>query len=170
MHAVIHTRRSTPGPPAKRRAAVGFSLVEVVLVVTIMAVIAAIAMPRYARAAAGYRAEAAARAVAEHLKLVRARAMAGSRAWTITIRTNAATVSATPTSTSADTSDDLNLVISTEPWRASISAADFLGDARFSFDGFGTPSLPGTVTVMSDGIRSTVTVDLLGNVYWSTTR
>lgn len=140
------------------------------LVVTIMAVIAAIAMPRYARAAAGYRAEAAARAVAEHLRLVRARAMAASRAWTVTVRSNSATVSATPTSTSADASDDLNLVISTEPWRASIDAADFLGDARFSFDGFGAPSLPGTITVVSDGIRSTVTVDLLGNVYWSTTR
>lgn len=170
MHAPTHTRRSTPGHPAPRRAAVGFSLIELVLVVTIVGVLAAIAMPRYARAAAGYRAEAAARAVAEQLKLIRARAMAGSRAWTITIRTNAAAISATPTATSADTSDDLDLVLSTEPWRASIDSADFLGDARFSFDGFGTPSLPGTITVVSDRIRSTVTVDLLGNVSWSTAR
>ncbi|MFO0835035.1 MAG: prepilin-type N-terminal cleavage/methylation domain-containing protein [Phycisphaerales bacterium] len=170
MHALTHTRRSTLGHRAKRRAAVGFSLVEVVLVLSIIAIIAAIAMPRYARAAAGYRAEAAARAVAEQLRLVRARAMASSRAWTVTIRPTLATISATPTATSGDTSDDLDLVISTEPWRASISGADFLGDARFSFDGFGAPSLPGTVTVVSDGIRSTVTVDLLGNVSWSTAR
>ncbi|MBL8759842.1 MAG: prepilin-type N-terminal cleavage/methylation domain-containing protein [Phycisphaerae bacterium] len=170
MHALIHTRRSTLGHNARRRAAVGFSLVEVVLVVSIIAVLAAIAMPRYARAAAGYRAEAAARAVAEHLKLVRARAIAGSRAWTITFRTSDGVVTATPTATSADTSDDLVLRAAAEPWKASLDKADFLGEARFSFDGFGAPSVPGTVDVVAGSIRSTVTIDLLGNAHWSTQR
>ncbi len=170
MDAVIHTRRSTPGHSAKRRVAVGFSLIEVVLVLAIITIIAAIAMPRYARAAAGYRTDAAARAVTEQLKLVRARAMASSRAWTVTFRLTEGVVCATPADTSADTSDDLTLVITSEPWHASLSNAEFLADSRFSFDGFGTPSAPGRVTVTSDGIRSTVTVDLLRNVSWSTTR
>jgi prepilin-type N-terminal cleavage/methylation domain-containing protein len=68
----------------KRRA---FTLIELMLVIAIMAVFSAMAMPRYGRSLARYRADVTARRIAADMALVqtRARAMGATRSMTFSL-------------------------------------------------------------------------------------
>src|SRR5204863_23675 len=63
-----HTPILRAGPASSRRA---FSLIEITLVLMVMGVLAALAVPRYASALARYRADAAARRIVADLDLAR---------------------------------------------------------------------------------------------------
>src|SRR5918993_3806654 len=76
--------------PVGRRAA-GFSLFELLFVISIIAIVAATAMPKYGRSVARYRAECAARRVAADLALAKASARAASDERVVTFNTVAGT-------------------------------------------------------------------------------
>src|SRR5688500_13395076 len=69
------------------RTAAGFSLFELLFVISIIAIVAATAMPKYGRSVARYRAECAARRVAADLALAKAGAKAASAERVVTFNT-----------------------------------------------------------------------------------
>jgi prepilin-type N-terminal cleavage/methylation domain-containing protein len=127
----------------------GFSLVELLCVITIMVASAAIAVPRFARSASRYAADAAAKHVAANLFNAQQRARAGSGRCSIqfTEGTGAFRVVHPSVNGSAGrvASHDLGL----RPFNSTIHAASFAGSSTVSFDGNGIPSAAGFVSIRS---------------------
>lgn len=134
----------------------GFSLVELVMVMAILAVMAAIAIPRYAQAAARYRAALAAHRVVVDLALARDRARSSSTSRTITFDLAAHRYSMVHGLTAAiEAVVELDLA----PYAVTIESADFGGDAVVKFNGYGQPDSGGVVQVRCGDTWRSVVLD-----------
>ncbi|MDX9912140.1 MAG: prepilin-type N-terminal cleavage/methylation domain-containing protein [Phycisphaerales bacterium] len=137
----------------------GFTLVELVVVVAIIAAAAAIALPRYASAQHRYRLDAAATLVARTLDRAARRAESSSQAIEVAFDAAGDRVIVRSATDASDILEDIN--ISKSPWAADLVAADFAGQRSVKFDGFGLPASGGTVTIGHAG--STLIVSLNGS-------
>lgn len=147
-----HSRQSLRTRPG------GYSLVELVLVVAIAGTLSAIALPRYGRGVARYRADAAAKRVASDLQLAQQRARAASASCSITFDTTASAYTlAYPTIAGvAGRSVVTNLTLL--PFRSSIQSASFAGSATVTFNGYGKANAGGTVVLKSGSETRTITL------------
>lgn len=120
------------------------------LVLVTVAVVAAMAAPRYAGALASYRARCAAARVSADLAAAAAEARAASAARTVRFDVSAA-------SYSVNGGEPVRL--GREPYAASIVSVSLGGDDAIVFDGYGSPDSGGTVIVRSGAHARTITVD-----------
>lgn len=122
----------------------GFSLIELVVVMAILGVVAAVAVPTLSGAAAGQRAEMAAMRVSSDLSLVEDMALSGSRSYTLTFDSNALSY--------AIKGDSASVVsLSREPYGLTGLEVAF-GDAgtnEVTVDGYGAWSDAGLVKLTS---------------------
>jgi prepilin-type N-terminal cleavage/methylation domain-containing protein len=136
----------------------GFSLIELVLVLGILAVMAALAAPRYALALADYRAEHAARRIVADIAATQsaARATASSETITFDLPANAYQI---PPAVAGNT--PARLTLSDAPFDASLVSASFgaAGGNSLTFNGFGLATSGGTIVVRSGGMSRTVIID-----------
>ena len=145
----IHT-----GSPTDRRA---FSILELIIVLTIVALLAGIAVPRFSSSIARQRAVAAAKRVAADLSMARHRAVHSSESTTVTFSGSGYVVSG---ARHLDRSTDTYKVdLSANPYEAQILAADFGGDPEITFDIYGNPDSEGTVVVAVALWQHTITLD-----------
>jgi type IV fimbrial biogenesis protein FimT len=137
----------------------GFTLVELVLVMAILAIVAGIAAPRYATATARFRVDAAARRIGADLGLARARAQTTSAP--VTVRFDVGGNSYEMLSTASPLAGAANYVtvMSEEPYQAKLVSATFGGSSDMTFDGYGRPASSGTVVVKVGSVSKTITVD-----------
>ena len=137
----------------------GFTLLDLIMAMAVIAIVAAIATPRYANALTRYRAEAAARRVVADLAL--ARQTAKSTSSSRTVEFDAADDSyVIPNVRELDTAGTLYRVqLQDPPYQAQIVFVDFGGDAKLTFDGFGMPDSGGFVIVQAGDYQYTVVVD-----------
>lgn len=144
-----------------RRACVraGFSLLELVLVMAIMAIIAAMAVPRYASSRNRYHAEYAGRRVAAELQRARDHAEASSAPVLVHFFTGRSAFKVQP-ARGAWHAPDLGV----EPYRAVITEAEFDGSVSVTFDAYGRPSADGRVRVQSANVACDVVVVRDGRV------
>ncbi|HEX7009246.1 MAG TPA: GspH/FimT family pseudopilin [Phycisphaeraceae bacterium] len=135
----------------------GWSLLELVLVMAILAVISAIAVPRFAAAQANYRAQCAARRLAADLELARAVARQTSRACTarLDLTRHTLTLEGPPWPSKQPHVTRL----SEPPYEARILKADLGGDTTLTFDGLGQPDSSGTIVVGAGDASCTVHLD-----------
>ncbi len=143
----------------------GFSLLEMSLVVLLLGLLAALAVPRYASSANNYQVSLAARKVAADLG--RARADAWNRGVHRTVTFNTAALQYTLTGVADMNTGAANAVVSlnTSPYNLTQLAANFNGTASVIFDGYGMPNNGGQVTVTSGTLSQTVTVNgATGNI------
>jgi type II secretory pathway pseudopilin PulG len=147
-----HRRRRPAAAPA-------FSLVELVLCGVIVALLAAVALPRYASALTRFELDAAARRVAADVDLARSAAAAGSRSVEIQFLTDTDQIHIVnlPGLDGPDTEYRSNLAA--EPYRTDLATADLGGDNTLTFDGYGRPDSGGSVTLVRGAAHRTVTVD-----------
>lgn len=144
------------GPRVLRRA---FSLVELVLVLAILVVGAAIAAPRYGESIARYRVEGAARRIAADIALAQASARAASASRTINFSVDKNEYTITGVRALDGGAADYSVLLTDPPYQAYLSAAAFGDDAALTFDGFGVPDSAGSITVFVGRLARTVSVE-----------
>ena len=125
----------------------GFTLLELVLVVCILAIISALAAPRYANSLNYYRADLASKRIAADLAMARGNAWAAGahRTATFTVATSSYVVAGIRGLDQAAT--DYAVSLSSDPYCSQIVSANFNGLATVTFDGYGMPDHGGQVVV-----------------------
>ena len=144
------------GPTANRRCAV--TIVELIIVIMVMSIMAAVAAPAFFETLLHHRVESAARRVKADLELARQTARLTSAAQSLTFTGSSYSMSAAVEgldSPSAVYAVDL----AAAPYELEAAIANFDGATTVSFDGYGLPSSSGTVKLTSKGHRSTVALD-----------
>jgi type IV fimbrial biogenesis protein FimT len=137
----------------------GFSLIELVLVVAIMAVFAAIAAPRYGRAAGRYRLDLAAHRVMADLRMAQSAAKATSSSCTVAFTVAAGQYQVAGVPASDGQTGDYTVCLSAEPYQSRLIAASFSGLPQVIFNAWGQPTSGGAVTVGVGNQQKTIAVD-----------
>jgi type II secretion system protein H len=137
----------------------GFSLIELVLVVVIVAVFAAMAIPRYTGARERYQVDLAARRVSADLQLAQLRARASGQSRTLTFTRSSSSYQLSGESDLSRPASAYIVQLTAEPYRSSIGTVNFSNAATLSFNGWGVPSAGGSLTVQSGGLTRTVSVN-----------
>lgn len=148
------------GGAARRRA---FSFVEVAIAVAILGILLAVAVPRWAAAVGRHQARGAARRVAADLRLVAARADAKSASIRVefhpALHEYSVPGAANPDAPGVDYRVNVKRLHG-----AVLAAADFGGQTSVTFNGYGVPDAPGSVTLQAGGHDAVVIVDAAGRV------
>ena len=129
----------------------GLSLLELVVVIAIVAVVSAIALPRYAGAVTRYRGELAARRIVTDLNFARIKARQTSSAIAVVFDT-------TREHYSIETAPPTLVVLTDKPYKVKLCTANFGGSNTVQFDGFGTPNSGGIVVLTAAPGRKTIVV------------
>ena len=137
----------------------GFSLLELVMVLAVIAMVSAIAVPRYAGAAAQYRVEAAARRIASDLAAARSASRNGGSSQTVTFSVDDASYELPGVTDPDRPSLPYAVRLSEAPYEVRMPSADFGGLPSVTFDGFGMPDRAGSVVVEVGDRRRTVTLN-----------
>jgi len=140
----------------RRRA---FSLVELTMVMAIMAIAGAIAMPRWGEAMGRYRVDAAARRIVADLALAQTTARATSSPQSVIINPSVDNYRL-PSLTNFETAaGQYTVYLANAPYLADLSSTDWSAVTPLTFNAFGVPSAGGSVTVTSGGFSRTITID-----------
>lgn len=132
----------------------GFSLIEMVLVMAIFAIVAAIAMPKYASAGFRYRIDATARQIMLDLDYARTKARTSSTSQEIVFSVVADNYVITGL-LDASTGKTYSVDVSDDPFLTKIVSVNLGGDSRLVYDGYGHPDSGGDIVLRSgDNIRT----------------
>ena len=137
----------------------GFSLLELVIVMVIVAIMGAIATPRYGQAIARYRSEMAARKVAADLTFAGKRAKISSTSQAVNFNVASDGYQLPGVTDMRTSAADYSVDLSSAPYQARIVSADFDGDGDVTFDGYGVPDSGGTVVVAVGDYSKTIVLD-----------
>jgi prepilin-type N-terminal cleavage/methylation domain-containing protein len=139
-----------------------FTIVELVLTLSLIGIISAIAAPRYAAALSNYRARLAAHRVAADVAMARAAAKASSSTRTMTFNLSSHAYTIDTLATFDMRSGLYTVSLSASPYAASISSVvctDSKPDNAIAFDGYGVPDSGATITVRAGTAIRQVVVD-----------
>ncbi|HSW44533.1 MAG TPA: GspH/FimT family pseudopilin [Phycisphaerae bacterium] len=125
-----------------------FSLAELILVLVIMAILSAIAVPRFAAAARNSAVDLAARRLAADLRFTQAEAIKTQSRKSVTFSTSTNSYVLVSMLDPDNDSRTYRVNLGDPPYEGiCILSADFGGTSILTFDRFGGPSAPGTVVV-----------------------
>ena len=150
--------------PAGPSPAPAFSLLELVLVMAILAVVSAIAMPRMAQASARYRVETAARRVAADLNLARTKALSASTSQSVVFTLSPAGYRLVGLADIDHPAQEYQVSLSAQPYTCELLQAGFAGSTSVLFDGYGRPNSGGTIELRCGGWNKILTLEASGEV------
>jgi type II secretory pathway pseudopilin PulG len=131
---------------------------ELVLTTAIIAICAAIAIPRYGRAAGRYQADLAARRVAADLRQAQSYARMTSASCTVTFTVATSQYRLVNVAPLDGKSGTYTVDLTLAPYKARIVSTSFTG-AQVVFSGWGAPDQTGTVVVASGSEQRTIGVN-----------
>ncbi|HUU82229.1 MAG TPA: GspH/FimT family pseudopilin [Phycisphaerae bacterium] len=149
----------TPQARCRGGIAQAFSLIELVIVVSIIGVVAAIAAPRFANSIARQRAEGAAKRIAADLALARSQAITRSTSQMVKFDLGSDSYVMAGVQHLDRAASAYKVDLSAEPYLAGLVSADFGGDDEVVFDFHGTPDSGGQVVIKAGAWQKTVTLD-----------
>jgi prepilin-type N-terminal cleavage/methylation domain-containing protein len=135
-----------------------FTLAELVIVVMIIGVLAAVAVPTFFESLLFHQVESAARRVKADLELARQTARLTSTTQSLTFGGSAYALSSGIRSLD-NPLEDYAVDLSAEPFYLERVTADFSGAGAVSFDGYGAPTSGGTIELQLKSLKCTVTLD-----------
>ena len=150
-------------PPGSRRLMQrGFTLIEMVIVLMVIAIMTAAAAPRLHRALSYHRTESAARRIKVDLEQARQRAKTISASLTVEfdLTTQAYTIAGLKDLDRRPAAYAVSLA--EHPYDVELVAANFGGLPSVTFSGFGIPSQSGSIVVRAGEYQRTVTLDASG--------
>ncbi len=136
----------------------GFTLVELVLVLAILGVVGAIALPRYAQTTANYQVRLAAERLAQ--ELIHARATAQAKRTPVTVTLDVANDRIACAQVNGLNGQPLDLSLADEPYGVDLHR----GPDTLTFDAFGNPDAGHTLAVRLGARSQTVTIRESGEV------
>jgi len=137
----------------------GFSLVEMVIVVVIVGIFSAVAIPRYTHSLVRYRADATARRVVADLALAQRTAKQSSAQRQVAFNLVNHTYQIQNVKALDSNATNYDVDLTEPPYMAQIDLVDFGGDAVLVFDGYGVPDSTGYVRVKVGSEVRKVNVD-----------
>lgn len=136
-----------------------FTLVELIIVVMLLGIMAAVAVPRLIDSISYHRAEAAARRIKLDMEFARRRARMSSADRSIQFDPAGESYTITGAAHLDHPASAYEVRLDEDPYQAVIVSADFGGDAVLTFDGYGSADTAGSVVVQAGPYQKTVTVD-----------
>lgn len=137
----------------------GFTLVELVIVVMLLGIMTAVAVPRYADVLSKHRVDAAARRIEADLEMARRRARTTSTSQSVQFDAGAGRYVLPGVPSRDHPGTDYEVELARPPYSASIVSADFGGDAELRFNGYGLPDTAAAIVVRSGKHERTIVVD-----------
>lgn len=135
----------------------GFSLVELAVVLTIMGIMAAVAVPRLSASISKARVKAATQRVIADLEQAKATAIAKSQPMTIAFGATGYTIAGIR---SLDRfTRDTAVSLAEDPYGVELSKVDFDGAQSVTFDMYGVPNSGGSLCLSAGGLTTTLSVD-----------
>jgi MSHA pilin protein MshC len=145
------------------------SLIELVVVVLLLAIVSAIAVPRFANTLNSTSVKTAAQRIARDIALVRSWARVTSQSQSITFDTAHNTYTMTGVPDPNHSTGSNTVALSDGTLKSTLTSANFgSGSTTLTFNGFGVPmgvpTAGGTVVVSSGSTSNTITVDSISGV------
>ncbi len=147
-------------PPVHPRRSRAFTLIEISVVLLLMAILAAVALPRWTEAIEQFRVTSAARRLAADLALAQASALACSRNQIVTFSLAGHYYELVNVSSLERASDVYRTRLNLDPYRSRlVSLFGSLSDQQVVFNGFGVPSQGGSIVIACGSKQRTVFLD-----------
>ena len=136
-----------------------FTLVEAFFVMVILAILSAIAVPRYAGFVANQQLEGAARRLTADLSLAQRQARRSSASQAVTFDVAHSSYRLMGMNHPDHPGQPFQICLLDEPYKARIVSATFGANARVIYDGFGAPDTGGQVVIAVGACQRTINVD-----------
>ncbi|MGH7135706.1 MAG: type II secretion system protein [Pirellulales bacterium] len=150
---------------ARRVQRCGNTILELLCALAIISIFAAAGTPRFARAIAARRAEAAARRLSADIEWLRSTARSTSSTQSIAFSGSSYSLTGLTNPDFPGTPYSVNLADTS--YKAAIASLNLGGATTLSFNGYGTPSAGGAIVVQSGSSTRTVTIEATsGIVSW----
>lgn len=155
---VTNTMMPPPAPrkPRRRRA---FTIVELMTVLTFVAILAALAIPRFAGSIRRQRADAAANRIVADLRLAQRHARIASVSQTVQFYPSQLRYELVGLANPNRPSETYTADLSQTPYEISALSVDCGGDSVLTYDMYGMPDSGGTIVVWIGNETRTITIE-----------